>query len=212
MTLCNGCAEVLGKANSALKKDPKLREEINSVLSEVGCEFKGAVEVKHLIRVLTEDVGVEAIKARMKKPFKALRVTVHPGCHMTRPSNILGFDDPIEPTALRTLVELTGAETVRYPDETECCTASVLALREDLATEIARRKIARAVKYADVMVTACPFCYLMYEVSQLAAEAILKLPVVHYPQLLGLAMDMDYDDLALGENRIDCSRMKELQT
>jgi len=212
MTLCNGCAEVLGKANNTLKKDPKLREEINSILSEVGHEFKGAVEVKHLVRVLTEDVGLEAIKATIRKPFGALRVAVHPGCHMMRPSDILAFDDPIEPTALRTLVELTGAETVHYPDETECCAASVLAVREDLATEIARKKIARAVKYADIMVTACPFCYLMYEVSQLTAEEMLKLPVVHYPQLLGLAMGMDYDDLAMDENRIDCSKIKDFQT
>lgn len=211
MTLCNGCAEVLGKANTTLKKDPKLREEINSILSEVGHEFKGAIEVKHLVRVLTEDIGLEAIRATIGKPFEALKVAVHPGCHMMRPSDILGFDDPVEPTALRNLVELTGAETVHFPDETECCAASVLAVREDLATEIAREKIVTAVKYADIMVTACPFCYLMYEVSQLTAEEMMKLPVVHYPQLLGLAMGIDYDDLAIGENRVDCSKIKEFQ-
>lgn len=211
VTLCNGCYEVLAKANDFLKQDAHAREEVNKILAEVNRQFKGTVKVKHLVKMLVEDVGLENLQKLVKKPFDGLRVAAHTGCHLIRPSDILKFDDPIRPALMEKLVEITGAQPVPYPDKTECCGSPTLAVRENVASQIALGKVQRVKRYADIMVTSCPFCYLMYEISQLTAEESPNVPVVHLPQLLGLAMGLDYDDLALGENRIDPSKIMEFQ-
>jgi len=209
MVLCNGCNEVLVKANKKLKENKKLQDKVNNVLADLGRKYNGTIEVKHLVRVLYEDFGVEKIKKKIKKPFKNLKVAVHYGCHLIKPSEFLMFDNPENPKSLDELVNITGARSVNYPDKMECCGGPILAVNEDLSLNIARSKIEVVKKYADVIVTACPFCYLQYENCQLLSGEKEQIPVVLYPQLLGLALGIDYDDLALYENRIDASILLE---
>jgi heterodisulfide reductase subunit B len=209
VTLCNGCFEVLTRANRILKEDETLRDEVNKVLTGINREFQGTIEVKHLVKMLVEDVGVDKIKGMIKKPFKGLRVAAHPGCHLLRPSDVILFDDPEVPIYYNELVNSTGAVSVEYPTQLECCTAGVLAIREEVALNIAREKVVTVKKYADIMVTSCPFCYLQYETTQLTASEPLDVPVIHLPQLLGLALGLDYEEVALHENRLDASMIKK---
>ena len=209
VTVCNGCTEVLTKANKALKEDPALREEVNTVLAEVGKEFKGTVEVKHFNRLLKEDVGLGKVKEAVVNPFKGLKVGAHYGCHFLKPYDVMMFDDPENPRTLDDLVNLTGAESVPYPNKLECCGGPIMGIREDVTWSIGLEKIETVKKYADVMVTSCPFCYLTYERCQLMEQTSPEVPVVHYPQLLGLALGLEYDELGLGENKVDPSRLKE---
>jgi heterodisulfide reductase subunit B len=205
VTLCNGCFEVLTRTNRILKDDATLRAEVNEVLAEVDREFKGTSDIKHLVKMLVEDVGVDKIKRAIKKPFKGLKVAVHPGCHLLRPSDVIVFDDPEVPVYYDQLVNATGAVSVAYPTQLECCTAGILAIQEETALNIAREKVTTVQKYADIMVTSCPFCYLQYETTQLTASEPLDVPVIHLPQLLGLALGLDYEAVALHENRLDAS-------
>jgi heterodisulfide reductase subunit B len=209
MTLCNGCNEVLAKANIELKENKEIKEEINKVLAAVGREFRGSVDVKHLIRVLYEDIGVKRIREAVKNPLKGLKAAVHYGCHMLRPSEVLRFDNPEVPRSMDELVNATGAVSVDFLDKMTCCGAPILAVNEDLALGMAREKVRIMSRRADVIVTACPFCFLQFVNAQLLSEEAPEIPVVHYPQLLGLAMGLDYDELALQENRIDASRLLE---
>ncbi len=211
LTLCNGCNEVLTRAVEALK-DQNTLDQVNEILRQVGHEYKGGVVVKHLVRVLYEDVGLEKIKEAVTKPFKGLKVAVHYGCHLIRPSEVLKFDDPDDPHSLDELVEATGAVSVPYIEKLECCGLPVLAVREDLAYRIALDKIRSAREAgAEAIVTVCPFCYLHLENTQIMKELPEEeqLPVVHYPQLLGLAMGMEPDDVGLYENKLDVDRLLE---
>ena len=79
LTLCPGCAGSLKKTNKILKEDKALKEQINCHLKEVGLEFKGTIEVKHLLQLLKEDVGVEKFKASVTKPLTMLKVAEHNG-------------------------------------------------------------------------------------------------------------------------------------
>ncbi|MEM2144727.1 MAG: CoB--CoM heterodisulfide reductase iron-sulfur subunit B family protein [Candidatus Jordarchaeaceae archaeon] len=211
VTICNGCTEVLTDANTKLKEDIELRNDVNDILSDVGREFRGTVRVKHFVRVLSEDFGADKIRSYVVNNLGGLRVAVHYGCHLLKPFEIMNFDDPEDPTSLDNLVNITGANSVDYPGKLDCCTAPLLTLRHrsDLAVSIAREKLSTVKKYADIMVTVCPFCYLMYEQSQLPPHESFNIPIVHYPQLLGLAIGMEFQDLALGENRIDTSVIKK---
>jgi len=212
MTLCPGCAGTLRKVNKMLKEDKKLKELVNGYLKETGLEFKGTIEVKHLIQVLAEDVGFEKIKAAVQKPLNPLKVAEHNGCHVLRPVKYIGFDDPENPVMLKKLIEATGAQCLDYMDETECCGAPIIGVNEKIPLQLARDKLSHIKDVgAQAMVTVCPFCHMMFDTNQSRIERMFNetfgLPVLHYPQLLGLAMGFTPEELALKELRVDASKL-----
>ncbi len=207
LTLCNGCFCSLNETNKLLKEDKKLREKINSYLKEIGMEFKGSIEVKHLVYVLSEDVGYKKIKEAVVKPLTDIKVAQHSGCHVIRPKKYVGRDDPENPSTLKDLVRLTGAECLDYMDETECCGNPIIGVNEEIPFQMAREKLnhVKAVK-AQALITVCPFCHIMFDLNQPRIERAFNekfgIPVLHYPQLLGLAMGFDPQELALNELRV----------
>ena len=212
MTLCNGCFGILNHVNKELKKDKKVREKVNRYLKKIGMEFKGTITVKHLIHVLAEDIGIERIKDAIQKPLNPLRVAQHSGCHVVRPAKYVDFDDPENPTVLKKLIKVTGAGCLNYMDEMECCGAPIIGVNDKIPLQLAREKLdhIRAVG-AQALITVCPFCHMMYDLNQSRIERTFNekfgIPVLHYPQLLGLAMGISPDELALKQLRVDASKI-----
>jgi heterodisulfide reductase subunit B len=207
LTLCNGCFGTLNETNKMLKEDKKLREKVNGYLKEIGMEFKGTIEVKHLVHVLVEDVGFEKIKNAVKKPLTNLRVTQHTGCHIVRPKKLIEKDDPENPTFLKTLIRLTGAECLDYMDEAECCGNPIIGVNETIPFQMAKEKFDHIIAVGtQALITVCPFCHMMYDLNQPRIEKAFNtkigIPVLHYPQLLGLAMGFPPEELALNELRV----------
>jgi len=212
LTLCPGCAGTLKKVNKMLKEDKALREEINRHLKEAGLEFKGTIEAKHLMQALIEDVGLEKIKNAVVKPLTTLKVAEHNGCHILRPREFIGFDDPEDPKTLKTLVEATGATCLDYMDETECCGAPSVGVNDKIALQLARDKLNHIKSVgAQAMITICPFCHIMYDTNELRIEKMFNetygIPILHYPQLLGLAMGIPPEELAFNDLRVDASKI-----
>jgi heterodisulfide reductase subunit B len=212
LTLCPGCAGTLKKVNRMLKEDPQLREEINKRLKEVGLEFKGTVDAKHLMQALIEDIGLEKIKDSIVKPLTFLKVAEHNGCHILRPKEFIGFDDPEDPKTLKTLIETTGATCLDYLDETECCGAPSVGVSDKIALALARDKLTHIKTVdAEAMVTICPFCHIMYDTNELRIEKMFNetygIPILHYPQLLGLAMGLKPEELAFNDLKVDASKL-----
>jgi heterodisulfide reductase subunit B len=212
VTLCPGCAGTLKKVKRMLKEDEDLREDINGHLKEAGLEFRGTSDVRHLMQLLIEDVGLEKIKNSVARPLTMLKVAEHNGCHILRPREYVGFDDPEDPKTLKTLIEATGAACLDYMDETECCGAPSVGVSDKVALGLARDKLSHLkVVNAEAMITICPFCHIMYDTNELRIEKMFNevygIPILHYPQLLGLAMGMRPEDLAFSELRVDVSKI-----
>ncbi len=215
VTLCTGCATTLRKTNKLLKEDKELRETVNSYLKAIDMEFKGTTEAKHLVQMLKEDVGYDKIKSTIQKPLTGLTVAEHSGCHLLRPTKVAGYDDPENPQTLKDLIELTGATCLDYIDEPECCGYTVVAIDEKVSLALAHEKLHHIKDVgAQAMVTVCPSCHLMFDMQQARIEKVFnetfKLPVLHYTQLLGLAMGFTPDELALKELRVDASKIANL--
>jgi heterodisulfide reductase subunit B len=212
VALCPGCAGTLKKVSKMLKEDKHMREEINGHLKEAGLEFKGTVTAKHLLQVLIEDVGLEKIKETVVKPLTNVKVAEHNGCHILRPKEYIGIDDPEDPKMLKALIEATGATCLDYLDETECCGAPSVGVNDKIALQLARDKL-NHIKTVDAqaMITICPFCHIMYDTNELRIEKMFNevygIPILHYPQLLGLAMGMSPEELAFNDLRVDCSKI-----
>lgn len=214
LTLCSGCHGSLAKVNHILKNDPEVRGEVNDILVDTGMEFKGNIEIKHLVRILTEDLGTKKVGKAISVPFDGLNVAAHYGCHFLKPSDVIAFDDPESPTSLDELVNLTGAKSIQYMDRMICCGSPLVAIDMDLALQIGRMKLENAKKAgANAIVTACPFCHIMYDLNQLEIQTRFNetydLPALHYPQLLGLAMGLGFEELGLHMNRVDATKIME---
>ena len=212
MALCNGCFGILNHVNKELKEDKEVKETVNGYLKEIGMEFKGTVTVKHLIHVLAENVGFEKIKETVQNPLSQLRVVQHSGCHVVRPAKYIGFEDPENPTILKNLIQVTGAKCLDYMDEPECCGAPIVGVNDKIPLQLAREKLdhIRAVG-AQAMITCCPYCHIMYDLNQPRIERIFNekfgIPVLHYPQLLGLSMGISPEELALKDLRVNAAEI-----
>jgi heterodisulfide reductase subunit B len=146
----------------------------NKVLAGIDREFKGSIEIKHVVRVLYEDVGVDEIKRAVTNPLK-MKVAAHYGCHLLKPSGQIRFEDPEDPKSLDELIKATGAESINYFDKNLCCGGFVLGADKDIAYNLTGQKLQNVKDAdADVMVTACPFCHVMYDANQRAIENELQ--------------------------------------
>jgi heterodisulfide reductase subunit B len=212
LTLCPGCSGTLRKVNALLKADANLRRSINAELEEAGLQFQGSIEVKHLVQVLAEDLGVKRVKHAVATPLTMLKVAEHNGCHVLRPKASAGFDDPDDPKMLKSLIEVTGATCLDYVDESECCGAPSVGINDKIALQLTRDKLYHVKSVgAQALITICPFCHMMYDANQGRIEKVFNenygIPVLHYSQLLGLAMGFSLQELAFGDLRVDASKV-----
>ena len=211
--LCNGCAVTLVEANHLLKHDEEMKKKVNEHLAKIGKEFKGTIEVKHLGRILYEDVGVENIEKHIKYPLKDFKFAAHYGCHYFKPSVAYEcFDNPEFPVSLDKLIQATGAPAVEYTTKTACCGGGILAISQDIALKLAKAKLDELhTMKADALVSICPFCSVMYDANQKSVETDFEgdydLPVLYYPQLLGLALGIPSKELEFKRNRIKPKEM-----
>jgi heterodisulfide reductase subunit B len=213
MTLCNGCTGVLMKVNKKLKEDRELRKKVNLQLSSIGMEFQGKIKVKHFAQILT-DIDKATLKEFITKPLDALTIAGYLGCHLFRPSEFMEVKNPENPAFLDDLIELTGAQSVRYVDEFQCCGYVEGAIDPQIPLFLAREKLRNAKKAgADAMVTICPSCHQVLDANQRRAERkfseIYDLPILHYPQLLGLAMGISPEELGFKELRVKPTKILE---
>lgn len=207
-SLCSACTSVLTEANKELKEDEDLRKRINKELSVLGREYEGKIKVKHFARILYEDVGLDKIRENLRVDLSKFSFAAHYGCHYLKPSEIYeGFDDPENPKTLDELIELTGAKSVPYEDKKRCCGGGILGIDEMTALRVAKTKLDHIKSAgADAVCLICPFCSIMYEGSQKKIErefeAEYNLPVLYYPQILGLALGIPQDELGFRMNRV----------
>ena len=202
VTLCNSCTAMLSDAQAQLEL-PEFRRKFKAL----GLAYPRDVKVRHFVRMLYEDIGIDNIGHAVKKPLRRLKIMAHYGCHYMRPSYLYGFDNTEVPHTLDELVRVTGAESIEYADKKMCCGGSVLGIDEETAITMANHKLSIAhERGADGLVSICPFCTVMYEDNQRKAEARFGrhygIPVLYYPQLLGLSLGIDGNGVGLKFNRI----------
>lgn len=206
---CNGCYSTLKSVEVELRINPHLKERMNRILSSANLEYKGNIEVKHLVEALHDDIGISKIKQHIKKPFDGMRIAAHHGCHMLRPSSAIFFDDPNKPKKFDALIEALGAKSVEYETKMLCCGGNLNTSDEpEQATALARMKLLEVSKKADAISLTCPSCFMQYDSKQYLMQKSgekLSMPVLYYPELLGLSMGFDTEELGMDMHRIDAA-------
>jgi len=204
--LCSSCGSALVEAGFHLNEDRFARDRVNRQLSRVGMKYEGKSRVRHLARILFEEIGAEKIRPFFEKDAGSLEVAVHYGCHYLKPSKIFeGFDSVEDPRSIDALVEITGAGVISYPGKKNCCGGPILPVDERVALSLAKNKLDNiSSSGANAICLVCPFCSVMLDGNQKSIESeygvSFDIPVLYLTQILGLAMGFDRKELGLNMN------------
>jgi succinate dehydrogenase / fumarate reductase cytochrome b subunit len=140
------------------------------------------------------------------RPLEGLRIAPFYGCYIVRPSSRLGFDQhPERDEYLGQVIAALGAEPVEYAGARKCCGFPIITMNRTTSLRQAGRHVADAIDAgADCLVTPCPLCHLNLDLQQPAAAAFverdLDLPVLHLPQMVGLALGLEPKELGMGKH------------
>jgi succinate dehydrogenase / fumarate reductase cytochrome b subunit len=206
MTICGTCQGIMASANKRLK-EPGVLDRINPLLAKEGISYRGTIQVKHLLWIVIRDIGLHRLGEQVKIPLSDFRIAPFYGCYVLRPSKDLGFDDPENPHSLEKIIAAVGGESVAYPGRTKCCGFPIILEKEAIAVAMAGKNMKEAKEEgADFMVTPCPLCHMSLDIYQERAgrtvNAQLNLPILHLPQLLGLAMGIPAKDLGVSRHLV----------
>lgn len=207
LTVCGTCQGVLSRANHDLA-DTDTRDRINQVIAESGGVYNASISPKHLLWALIQDFGLARLERRVRHPLTGLKVGAFYGCYILRPSEYLGFDDPYNPKSLEEVIRALGATPVDYAGRTKCCGFPIVLEEERNAMRMVGTNLLDAKDHgAHALVTPCPLCHMNLDLYQDRAEKEMEreinLPILHLPQLIGLALGLSPKALGLQKNMVD---------
>ncbi|MEJ7718314.1 MAG: CoB--CoM heterodisulfide reductase iron-sulfur subunit B family protein [Thermoleophilaceae bacterium] len=215
MNICSTCQGAQSECQQRLDADGAYREHINTHLEPEGLRYEkgGEWENKNLFWLLVEDIGLDALKEKVKRPLTGLRVAPFYGCYVVRPTSRLGYDRyPDRDRYLDWIIDAVGADPVAYAGSHKCCGFPIITMNKTTSLRQAGRHLADAIDAgADCLVTPCPLCHLNLDMQQPDAskfvERELGVPVLHFPQLLGLALGLEPKELGMGKHVVKTSEV-----
>lgn len=204
-TICSVCFNVLRRTLNLLEKDPEKREKIFDFIE---MEYRDGFHLLHYLEILRDEVGFEAVKAKVKRDLKGLRVAPFYGCMLLRPFDEMRFDDKERPTIFEGFLSSIGCEPVDFPYKIECCGSFQSVGAPDVATECGYAILSSAIKNgAEAMTTTCPLCQYNLDTKQREIKEkypdFPTLPVFYFSQLMGLALDLPLETLDFERNDVD---------
>jgi heterodisulfide reductase subunit B2 len=196
---CAACYNRMKTANYEVTSSLAVRGRVSDA---TGHDYDGSVQVRHLVEVILQDIGVKKLRESFKKSLGGLKVASYYGCFLVRPPEVTKFDDPENPTSLERLVEAMGGESVEWPCKVECCGGGLTMTRSDVTVELSSSIIEMAkAAGADCITTACPMCQASLDLRQRDIEKKtgkkLDMPVLYITQLLGLCLGLSPKELGL---------------
>jgi heterodisulfide reductase subunit B len=194
---CAACYLNLSKISHYMSTDARMAQDINTALAAGDLHYTpGSLEVRHLLDVIYDEVGLAQIRSRVTRPLNGLRVAAYYGCQVTRPDYNHRWKNPEYPDQLEQLMKALGATVIDFPLKTHCCGGHMTQISEETAYELIRRLIYGAAQYeADIVVTLCPMCQLNLDAYQVEMNKHFKsnyrIPVVFFTQLMALAFGIE---------------------
>jgi succinate dehydrogenase / fumarate reductase, cytochrome b subunit len=203
MNICSTCQGAQTECQERLDANAEYRGIVNRNLADEGLEYQAGLTNKNLLWLLVEDMGLDELRSRVKRPLEDLRVGPFYGCYIVRPTDRLGIDrDLPRDTYLHLVIEALGGTVIEYAGQYKCCGFPIITMNKEASLKQAGRHLGDAVDAAaDCLVTPCPLCHLNLDLQQPLAERTvgreLNMPVLHLPQLIGLALGLEPKELGM---------------
>ena len=206
MNICSTCQGAQSECQERLDASADYRTQINANLSSEGLSYEPGITNKNFLWLLVEELGLDTLRRKVTRPLTNLRVGPFYGCYIVRPATRLGIGhDHPRHRYLESVIDALGGTVIDYAGSHKCCGFPIITMNKTASLKQAGRHLGDALDaQADCVVTPCPLCHLNLDLQQPAAEAIvgreLKMPVLHLPQLVGLALGLSPKELGFGRH------------
>jgi succinate dehydrogenase / fumarate reductase cytochrome b subunit len=203
MNICSTCQGAQSECQERLDANAEYRAQVNATLADEGLSYEKGLTNKNFLWLLVEELGLDELRKRVQRPLTDLRVGPFYGCYIVRPEKRLGIDDDNpRDTYLGLVIEALGGTVNASAGSHKCCGFPIITMNKTASLKQAGRHLGDAVDAAaDCLVTPCPLCHLNLDLQQPLAERIvgreLQMPVLHLPQLVGLALGLAPDQLGM---------------
>jgi succinate dehydrogenase / fumarate reductase cytochrome b subunit len=203
MNICSTCQGAQGECQERLDANAEYRAHVNETLASEGLTYEKGLTNKNFLWLLVEEIGLQELRAKVRRPLTNLRVGPFYGCYIVRPRERLGIDrEHPRDRYLEQVIEALGGTVIEYAGMRKCCGFPIVTMNKQASLTQAGRHLGDAVDaQADCLVTPCPLCHLNLDLQQPAAESTvgreLNMPVLHLPQLVGLALGLEPKELGL---------------
>jgi heterodisulfide reductase subunit B len=212
---CAACWLATREASERIAHSTKIREGTGEALKEAGLEMKNDKKIRHMVEVLVEDIGMDAISAKVKKPLEGIKIAGYVGCQTNRPFGINGesFENP---QYLDNMVEAVGGDPIRnYEKKVSCCGGALAFSEPDKSFNLIKPILESAMDHgADMIVTPCPVCQMNTEVYQDKINekfgTKFNVPVVYYSTLMSVAFGRSAKDAALDGQVIPAEKLEKI--
>jgi heterodisulfide reductase subunit B len=201
---CSSCYMNLANTNKRFKEDKHFSAMANEALAAGGLKYNGTLRVRQIIDVMVNDVGLDKIRARVKRPLTGLKVAGYVGCQTVR-SMPWEFDDPENPVFLDKIIEAMGATAVPFELKARCCGSSHASVAPEIVVKYGKNLLdCAAAGGAEMIVTPCPMCQLNLEAYQgqvnKTYSANYSMPILFFSQLMSIAFDLPPETAGLKYN------------
>ncbi len=214
---CSACFLNLKKTDHYMGESQDLNQKVNTALEAGGLNYDpGSVNVRHILDLVVNDIGYEAVAEKVTRPLYDLNVACYYGCMITRPAKMDTFDKAEYPTTMDKLMRQLGATVVDFPMKAHCCGGHMTQITEEVALELMRQLLKNAADNdADVIVTVCPMCQFNLDAYQSNINkhfgTDFDIPILYFTQLMGLAMGHDPKELGIGKEIVSAkSALKKI--
>ena len=186
VTMCSACHNVIKQVNHDMQTDENIVLKVNNYL-KLDEPYTGETNVIHYLEVLRDKVGFAEIKKKVTNPLKGVKIAPYYGCLLLRPSSVMAFDDPENPTIMEDFIKAIGATPVQYSMRNECCGGYTTLEKKEIAEKKGNAVLENAVNNgAEIVITACPLC--LYNLNKNATD--YDVPVKYFTEVLAQALGL----------------------
>jgi heterodisulfide reductase subunit B2 len=207
MSPCSACYLALRKTQDSVEHHPEIRAQVEAGLRAAELRPFSGVKVRHPLEILYNDVGVEALKAKVVRKWRGGKIACYYGCQAVRPYHEV--DRPYNPMRMDELMNAAGAQTIDYALKTKCCGGALTGTIHEVGVRLNELLIREAVrKGAGCIVTICPLCQFNLDMYQ-AEMGDVNIPVLYFTQVLGWALGGDGKKLGLKRSIAGVAAIRE---
>ena len=207
MNICSTCQGAQSECQERLDANTEYREHINANLADSGegLSYERGLTNKNFLWLLVEEIGLDTLREKVRRPLTGLRVGPFYGCYIVRPTDRLGIDaEHPRDRYMHQVIEALGGTVIDYAGVYKCCGFPIITMNKAASLQQAGTHLGDAADAeADCLVVPCPLCHLNLDLQQPLAEKQvgrkLGMPVLHLPQMVGLALGLE--PKALGMDR-----------
>ncbi len=192
IVLCSMCYNTLKRSKDFITDDKEKLEKVNNFMYMEEVDYKGTVDIYHLLTILKDRITFETIQDKVKKPLNSLKLGAFYGCLLVRPKEY-AIDDFEGPTIIEDLLSALGAESLDFAYKLECCGAYQTLTQKDVSLKRSYEIIRSASRAGcEAIVTSCPLCaynldFLQKEIDEEQVD-FNKIPIFYFTELMSIAL------------------------